>query len=131
MPGPYRGMGIGLDIDRQARRFRRLDWQEVHGFLVPVAADPLSRLMGLALLDRHRSPEGLLIPRCRSVHTYGMRFPLDLLFLGPELEPLIAVREVGPGHRVRVPDAESVLELPSDWDVDEWERVAMAGGNGR
>ena len=34
------------------------------------------------LLDRHRAPEGLLIPRCRSVHTYGMRFPLDLLFLG-------------------------------------------------
>lgn len=72
------------------------------------------------MLDRHRAPEGLLIPRCRSVHTYGMRFPLDLLFLGPDREPLIAVREVGPGHRLRVPEAESVLELPSDWDIEKW-----------
>lgn len=124
-------MATGHDTDRQARRFRRLEWREVHGFRVPVAAGPISRLLGLSLLDRHRAPEGLLIPRCRSVHTYGMRFPLDLLFLGPELEPLIAVREVGPGHRVRVPDAESVLELPSDWDVDEWERVVSAEGRGR
>ena len=86
-----------------------------------MAGDPVSRLLGLALLDRHRAPEGLLIPRCRSVHTYGMRFPLDLLFLGPDCQPLIAVREVGPGHRVRVPEAAAVLELPSDWDLEKWE----------
>lgn len=119
-------MDIGLDIDRPATRFRRLHWTEVHGFLVPIAADPISRLLGLALLDRYRAPEGLLIPRCRSVHTFGMRFPIDLLFLGPELEPLLAVREVEPGHRVRVPEAQSVLELPSGWDVDKWERT-LAG----
>lgn len=114
-------MKNGADIAVVARRFRRLERRRVHGFEVPVADGPLSRLFGLALLDRDRAPEGLLIPRCRSVHTYGMRFPLDLLFLGPGLEPLIAVREVGPGHRVRVPEAESVLELPSDWDVEKWD----------
>jgi len=115
-------MAIGADITRPARRFRRLERRRVHGFEVMVAGDPVSRLLGLALLDRHRAPEGLLIPRCRSVHTYGMRFPLDLLFLGPDCQPLIAVREVGPGHRVRVPEAAAVLELPSDWDLEKWER---------
>ena len=95
-----------------------------------VAGDPFSRLLGLAWLDRHRSPEGLLIPRCRSVHTFGMRFPLDLLFLGPDLEPLIAVREVGPGHRVRVPEAAAVLELPSDWDIEKWDESAVASATG-
>jgi hypothetical protein len=119
-------MAIGANITRPARRFRRLEQRRVHGFEVVVAGDPVSRLLGLALLDRHRAPEGLLIPRCRSVHTYGMRFPLDLLFLGPGCQPLIAVREVGPGHRVRVPEAQSVLELPSDWDVDKWEEAVMA-----
>lgn len=114
-------MAIGADITRPARRFRRLSVRRVHGFDVPVASDPISRLFGLALLDRHRAPDGLLIPRCRSVHTFGMRFPLDLLFLGPADEPLIAVREVGPGHRLRVPEAESVLELPSDWDLEKWD----------
>jgi uncharacterized membrane protein (UPF0127 family) len=119
-------MVIGADITCPARRFRRLEVRRVHGFEVPVANGPLSRLLGLALLDRHRAPEGLLIPRCRSVHTFGMRFPLDLLFLGPESEPLIAVREVGPGHRVRVPEAKSVLELPSDGDVEKWEAAMTA-----
>ncbi len=100
----------------------------MHGFEVPVADHLLSRLLGLALLDRSDAPEGLLIPRCRSVHTFGMRFPLDLLFLGPNCEPLIAVREVGPRHRVRVPEAAAVLELPSDWDVECCEsRLADAG----
>lgn len=122
-------MAIELDRQRQARRFRRLPVREVHGFRVPVAAGPVSRLLGLALLDRQLAPEGLLIPRCRSVHTFGMRFPLDLLFLGPGCEPLIAVREVGPGHRVRVPEAEAVLELPSDWDIEKWDRRAMPEGS--
>lgn len=123
-------MAIGADITRPARRFRRLEKRRVHGFEVMVAGDPLSRLFGLAMLDRHRAPEGLLIPRCRSVHTYGMRFPLDLLFLGKDHEPLIAVREVGPGHRVRVPEASSVLELPSDWDIDKWEEAATSARAG-
>ncbi|MDQ5894967.1 MAG: uncharacterized protein QG596_1228 [Actinomycetota bacterium] len=123
------GMAIGTDITRPARRFRRLEVRRVHGFEVPVAKDPVSRLLGLAMLDRHRAPEGLLIPGCRSVHTYGMRFPLDLLFLGPGQEPMIAVREVGPGHRVRVPEADSVLELPSDWDIEKWECGISSDGD--
>lgn len=120
-------MASGADITRPALRFRRLERRRVHGFEALIASDPVSRLLGLALLDRHRSPEGLLIPRCRSVHTFGMRFPLDLLFLGSDCEPLIAVREVGPGHRVRVPEARAVLELPSDWDVEKWERGVVPG----
>lgn len=130
MPVAYRGMAIGADITRQAKRFRRLEFRKVHGFEVPVASGPVSRLLGLAMLDRHRAPEGLLIPRCRSVHTFGMRFSLDLLFLGPDCEPLIAVREVGPGHRIRVPEARSVLELPSDWDVEKWDEAVADEAEG-
>lgn len=121
MPVAYLGMDETTRSKSPARRFRRLERRSLHGFDVMVARDPLSRLVGLAFLDRDRAPEGLLIPRCRSVHTYGMRFPLDLLFLGQTGRPLIAVREVGPGHRVRVPGAAAVLELPSDWDFDKWD----------
>ncbi len=119
-------MLIAADIGGRARRFRRLEVQLVHGFEVPVAADPVSRLLGLAWLDRERAPEGLLLLGCCSVHTFGMRFPLDLLFLGADWESLIAVREVGPGHRVRVPGAHSVLELPSDWDIERWDERVIA-----
>ena len=42
---------------------------------------------------------------------------------------MIAVREVGPGHRVRVPEADSVLELPSDWDIEKWECGISSDGD--
>jgi uncharacterized protein len=47
-----------------------------------VARSRLPRLAGLAF---RRAPPvgGLLIPRCRSVHTFGMRFAIDLVWLGP------------------------------------------------
>lgn len=81
-------------------------------------------------MDRSQVPGGLLIPSCKSVHTFGMRFALDLLFLGPGEEPLVAIREVGPGHRVKVPEAGSVLELPSDWDVDSMRDPDLSGRPG-
>ena len=36
----------------------------------------------LGLLTRSALPdhEGLLIPNCSSIHTFGMRFPIDVLF---------------------------------------------------
>ena len=45
-----------------------------------IARSPTSRLRGLAL---RRAPprEPLLIPGCRSVHTFGMRFAIDVVFL--------------------------------------------------
>ena len=46
---------------------------------VEVAAAPAERLRGL--LGRDGLEGGLLLPRCRSVHTVGMRFPIDVAFL--------------------------------------------------
>ena len=40
-----------------------------------------ARLLGLAFLDPLPPGVALMIPRCRSVHTFGMRFPLDISFL--------------------------------------------------
>jgi uncharacterized protein len=94
-------------------RFRRLERTELLGLEVPVAATPLSRLLGLALLARRRARQGLLIPRCRSVHTFGMRFPLDLLFLDEHGGVLEVRRGVPPRRLVRCPGAMAVLELPS------------------
>jgi uncharacterized protein len=83
------------------------------GFEVPVASTPVSRLLGLALLPASRAGAGLLIPRCRSVHTCGMRFPLDLVFLDGEDRVVELRRGVPPGRLIRCPGAMSVLELPS------------------
>jgi uncharacterized protein len=38
-------------------------------------------MKGLARLDDMPATTALHIPRCRSVHTFTMRFPLDLIWL--------------------------------------------------
>jgi uncharacterized protein len=94
-------------------RFRGLDRKAVLGYEVPAATSLLSRLLGLALLRRGRAGSGLLIPRCRSVHTFGMRFPLDLIFLDAGGRVIELRRSVPPCRVIRCPGAMAVLELPS------------------
>jgi hypothetical protein len=92
-------------------RLRGLPRAELCSARVPVAVTLSSRLLGLALLRPERAGAGLLIPRCRSVHTFGMRFALRVVFLDGELAPL-SVRETVPPRRiVREPGAAAVLEL--------------------
>lgn len=71
-----------------------------------------SRLLGLAMLDRDEAGPGLLIPGCRSVHGFGMRFSLDVWFLGPYGEPL-EVRRLNRGRVARNGEARAVLEVPA------------------
>jgi hypothetical protein len=77
-----------------------------------VAATGLSRLLGLALLRPERAGHGLLIPGCRSVHTFGMRFPLHVVFLDRGLVPVSVRGSVSPNRIAREPRAWAVLELP-------------------
>jgi uncharacterized protein len=94
-------------------RFRRLPTAEVASRRVPVAVTLPSRLLGLALLGAGRAGEGLLIPRCRSVHTFGMRFPIDVVFLDDDRAPLAVCPAVPPNRVVADRRAAAVLEVPA------------------
>jgi uncharacterized protein len=59
---------------------------------------------------------GLLIPNCRSVHTFGMLFRLDLYFLDGNGRVIRAVRGVRPGRVVGCRAAAAVLEVPAPSD---------------
>ena len=93
-------------------RFRRLPTADVASRRVPVAVTLLSRLLGLALLRAERAGEGLLIPRCRSVHTFGMRFAIHVVFLDAALAPVSVRGSVPPNRVLREPRATAVIELP-------------------
>lgn len=98
---------------RLAPRLSRLPRGSVLGREVPVATGLRARLLGLAHLDREEAGSGLLIPRCSSVHTFGMRFPLDLHFLD-ERGRVLAVRRQIPARRViSCRGAGAVLEIPA------------------
>ncbi len=96
-----------------SRRFRDLPTATVLGREVPVATGPRARLLGLARLDRDEAGPGLLIPGCASVHTFGMRFPLDLVFLDPDGRPRSFRRAVLPRRFASHRGAGAVLEIPS------------------
>jgi trehalose synthase len=95
-----------------ARRLRHLPMTTALGHEVPLASSFRSRLLGLAQLDCDEAGPGLLIPSCSSVHTFGMRFPLDLVFLDRDGRPCSTRREVPPRRFAWDRRARAVLELP-------------------
>jgi uncharacterized protein len=102
-----------LGMDAAPIRFRDCEWRRLLGFDIPVATTWISRLLGLALLTRKRAGAGLLIPGCRSVHTIGMRFRLDLLFFDRRGQVVEICRDVPAGRFFRCRRAVAVLELPA------------------
>src|SRR5215218_2606133 len=69
------------------------------------------RLLGLALLPSLPRDCALLIPRCYSIHTFGMRFPIDVVFLDRSGGVLRVMRAVPRRRVVSCPGAVAVIEL--------------------
>jgi uncharacterized membrane protein (UPF0127 family) len=102
-----------MDPVEPAYRLSALPRRRVCGRTVAVADDFRSRLLGLGGLRREQAGAGLLIPHCASVHTFGMRFALDLVFLDGEDRPLAIWRRVPPRRLIWHRGAAAVLEIPS------------------
>src|SRR5450432_3251483 len=63
---------------------------------------------GIGLLGRSELPagEGLWLPGVASVHTFFMRFPIDLLFLDRDMRAIRIERTVGRGRLISAARAE-------------------------
>ena len=69
-----------------------------------------ARRRGLSRLDSLPPDHGLLIPRCPSIHTFAMRFALDLIWLDKG-GAVVRVDRAVPPHRIRLcVRARSVVE---------------------
>jgi len=78
---------------------------------IETATTRAARLRGLTGRAALGDGEGLRIPRCRSVHTFGMRFALDLVWLDRRGEVVRVDRGVPPRRVRSCLRARSVVEV--------------------
>ena len=76
-----------------------------------VASTPLARMRGLLGRRGLESGEGLLLSPASSVHTFFMRFAIDVVFLARDGEVLKVAADVRPGRTAGARRARSVVEL--------------------
>ncbi len=88
-----------------------------------VADGPLTRLRGL--MGRRALPpgEGLLLKPAPSIHTFFMRFPIDVVFLDRDGRVLRVAESVRPWRTAAARGARAVLELRAG--ESERRRVAV------
>ncbi len=88
--------------------------KEVIAARVIKANNFLSRLFGLTIRRRLKGGEGFLIENCSSIHTFWMRYSIDVVFLDEKNLVLAIYHNIKP-FRVTpfIRDACSVLELKS------------------
>lgn len=79
---------------------------------VKVADSFFLRLKGLLGAGSLSQGEGLWIVPCKAVHTFGMRFPIDVIFLDSEQRVVVAISGLLPNRATSFyRNAASVLEL--------------------
>lgn len=81
---------------------------------VAVADSLLARMRGLIGRPEPGAGESLWIKPCRGIHTIGMKFPIDVLFLDAK-NTVVRIRENIPPNRCSAMAfrARTVLELPA------------------
>ncbi|ASL46601.1 hypothetical protein bAD24_III04385 [Burkholderia sp. AD24] len=75
-----------------------LDGHDV-GVAVAVAETARERMRGLLGRDHLPTDEALLLKRCGSVHTFGMRFAIDVVFMNRS-QRIVAIHHGVPRRRV-------------------------------
>ena len=74
----------------------------------------MARLRGLLGRMRLRAEEGLWLVPCQGIHTFGVLFPIDVIYLDDSLKVIHLIEHLGPFRVAGIRrHASSVLELPT------------------
>jgi len=94
-------------------RVRNQSKNTVLGDRVGIADNSATRRTGLLKHSRLEQGEGLWIAPSEAVHTFGMKFPIDVLFLDKKRKVLKIRSDMVRSRMAICLRAHSVLELPS------------------
>ncbi len=79
-----------------------------------MAESLISRLIGLMFKQRLEGADGLLIDPCRSIHTFFMRYSLDIVFISKDNKIIKIIRDMKPWRVTWIYfRASKTLELPA------------------
>ena len=78
---------------------------------VDIAATRAARRRGLLGRDSLAPTEGLMLAPCKAVHTVGMRFPIDVVFIDGDGRAVRVVPELAPWRIAMSARARAVIEL--------------------
>jgi len=82
---------------------------------VTVADNLLARLTGLLGTERPDPHKALYLTPCAGVHTFGMKYPIDVVFLDVQGKVVKLFENLPPNRMTKViPSAKSALELAPD-----------------
>ena len=96
-----------------------------------IADRPWTRMVGLLGRSRLEADDGLVITPCDTIHTWFMRFPIDVLFVDEHGIVVRAIEALGPFRFASGrPRARTTIELPAGtlkrFAVGAGARVRMA-----
>ncbi|MEZ4749373.1 MAG: DUF192 domain-containing protein [Bdellovibrionota bacterium] len=78
---------------------RKVALQNDKGTLIPecfIAESYMSRFLGLMGRSSIPQNEAICFPRCNSIHTFFMRFPIDVILVGEDGKIISVVRAMKP-----------------------------------
>ena len=96
-----------------------------------IAESLISRMIGLMFKQRLEGADGLLIDPCRSIHTFFMRYSLDIVFISKDNKIIKIIRDMKPWRVTWIYfRATKTLELPSGklpMDLKEGDSLEVKG----
>jgi uncharacterized protein len=90
-----------------------------------LAETPLTRLKGLLGRRGLEQGEGLLLRPAASIHTFFMRFPLDIVWVDRDLNVLKVSHDVSPWRTAACKGAKGVVEMAAG----EATRLGVSAGD--
>src|SRR5665648_397063 len=88
--------------------------QKILSSNIKIANDIASRVIGLMFRQKPQNSDGLLLEPCNSIHTFFMRYSLDVVFLSKRNEVVKVIRGLKPWRATLIYfKAKKTLELPA------------------